>query len=1008
MRIKYNPIRKGIGSPLRPPLHGRQLPGLKTPSWYKRCTPGVNTIGYKSRKTPFRIAGLKPGTKYKILVPRDNNGNARRVGSIQANYIDVTHFFVPSGRTRKYNTRSYLTARGCGFAPVRGRKGLGARVVISDPSGRIDGHILQGPAFDQFRATRGNTLSRGHWKKNGRVRTFPSNDVQFTVLTEAQVQSGALGSPVECVIKNPPIITPTPKASPVYVNQRFEVDFIQSFYIDPNSVDGAKSVDITDITLFVRRRPHRTRNRSGMRNPGINVGIIDFEGGRPVVDRQYSKTMVEREWSQLTPSSDGTVGTVFSFADPVTLPTGRMYGIAVDFEDSGYELWMARAGHRLLGTNRRSSGGRIRGDLYTRTNRSRVIKGNKDDADFRPQRDIDLKFEVHVAEYDVSDDNGIKMEFVNQSYEFFTVSNLTDDFDEDEYVYQDAGANTESGIVIKEGEEKVTGGTAFLTNFNVGDLLVLRSDNTSVQSEVVEVASIANSTVMYLEEPVIENFGLGGDTAALMKTALATVDFFGPDTNSLYCHDSIANTDVYFGEGNTIIGIESGTEATIDSIDDIPLDIFVTDLDMDMPTDFKPDARVTLAYNDGSNWVSNTTSYETELSFSQPNKARTPNNAFIMSTSNEVQNGTYLYKDIDPDSNTGYQDPKSFVMTMHLDYTGPDDAKTYSCPTVEVDDVGIVANAWLINNDATNEHTDYGSALTKHISKKLQFAEGQEAEDIRVIYNAYVPPGTSVKSYAKIMNVEDNEQWDEKQWTPLELVRGAGEFSDSDNEEDYIELEFGFPDYPESQLTLDGTVDGTSSNTTLAGSGTTFTLSATVDGTQAAANVVAVTSVTGVEVGAKVTGTGIAANTFVTQVNIVSNEISLSTSTLTGGVANAASLTIDNIYDGEIIKVHNPLFEDNYELFSVTSVDSATQLTLSRSLATANIGIQETGMKVDKLVAPYSGFNNQDNIGIVRYFNSTGAHFDKYSIVAVKTVLLSESSLTTPKVDDYRVIGVSA
>jgi hypothetical protein len=41
----------------------------------------------------------------------------------------------------------------------------------------------------------------------------------------------------------------------------------------------------------------------------------------------------------------------------------------------------------------------------------------------------------------------------------------------------------------------------------------------------------------------------------------------------------------------------------------------------------------------------------------------------------------------------------------------------------------------IINNDATNEHTRYGNALTKYVSKNVVLADGQEAEDLKILHD---------------------------------------------------------------------------------------------------------------------------------------------------------------------------------------------------------------------------------------------------------------------------------
>jgi hypothetical protein len=55
-----------------------------------------------------------------------------------------------------------------------------------------------------------------------------------------------------------------------------------------------------------------------------------------------------------------------------------------------------------------------------------------------------------------------------------------------------------------------------------------------------------------------------------------------------------------------------------------------------------------------------------------------------------------------------------------------------------------------------------------------------------------------------------------------------------------------------------------------------------------------------------------------------------------------------------------------------------------------------------------SGFLNNQNFNIVRYFNSSLAKYDGFKVFAVKIVLLSPNSFSVPRVAEYRAIAVSA
>ena len=140
--------------------------------------------------------------------------------------------------------------------------------------------------------------------------------------------------------------------------------------------------------------------------------------------------------------------------------------------------------------------------------------------------------------------------------------------------------------------------------------------------------------------------------------------------------------------------------------------------------------------------------------------------------------------------------------------------------TVRLSRPSIQFSKYVINNDATDEHTDSGNAYAKGITKTIDF--DRTAEDIRLFLTAYKPANTDIKVYARIYKNEDPEAFDDKNWTELELKNGIGLQSSAADPLDYVELEYGFYQVPQTRTALDGTVEITSGDATVTGSGTDF------------------------------------------------------------------------------------------------------------------------------------------------------------------------------------------
>lgn len=146
-------------------------------------------------------------------------------------------------------------------------------------------------------------------------------------------------------------------------------------------------------------------------------------------------------------------------------------------------------------------------------------------------------------------------------------------------------------------------------------------------------------------------------------------------------------------------------------------------------------------------------------------------------------------------------------------------------PFFEPEIINAHYSRYIINNDYTDEHTNYGNAVAKHIGTKVNFAGDRTAEDLLVYLTAYRPVGTDIKVYARIHNTKDPEAFDDKDWTLLEEVDGIGVFSSIEDSTDFVEITYGFQQSPNTSQ-ISGTAQIAAANTTLVnGTDTTFSTS---------------------------------------------------------------------------------------------------------------------------------------------------------------------------------------
>ena len=122
-----------------------------------------------------------------------------------------------------------------------------------------------------------------------------------------------------------------------------------------------------------------------------------------------------------------------------------------------------------------------------------------------------------------------------------------------------------------------------------------------------------------------------------------------------------------------------------------------------------------------------------------------------------------------------------------------------------------------------NEENPTGpySSQSRYITKVVTLNDGFEAADLVTYLRVNRPPGTSIKVYAKLLNENDSDAFDDKFYTPMELV-GKETFALNQNE--YREEKYVVPSVAKtggSEL-LAGTVAVSNVSTTVIGTSTRF------------------------------------------------------------------------------------------------------------------------------------------------------------------------------------------
>ncbi len=614
----------------------------------------------------------------------------------------------------------------------------------------------------------------------------------------------------------------------------------QTFNVNNN--DGSDGVYLTKVDLFFKQKDSSL---------GATIHIRQTENGYPAPFVLGEKFLTN---SSINVSNNGSTATTVTFDTPVFLKSGSDYSVVVIPEQYSPEflLWVGETGvpdiaNTALISNQNWGAG--------------VMFLSSNDTAWTPFQGEDIKFKVYVANFTKT---SATLVLENAPYEFLSLSNNSGTFTPREEVAQKSNtylsgtftSNTTSAVVnttssqtsaltvgdyvlivaantlvaksgtVTVGSTSITNvtgtSTDFVNEYDPGDYLIINGN-------VREVVSIANSTQLTLDAPlsasvsanvhsgVTEKLQIsrvnavnttsvtlkdtplyqinGGTTyyGAIQKVVRATIDVI--EDSSLILKDSnAANSSFKFEAGKSIVGEESQATATITAVDDRTVNFLESHMRYIAP----PTTSVTQIQNidslagSGANsvimeGVSNSVKYEGE----------------IKSRSNEITSGS-----------------KSLKVYANLNR-----ANTFStvAPVVDTVPVSAVLLKNIINNDYTDETTRYGNSQVRYISKNVILADGLDAEDMKVYITAYKPTSSNILVYAKILSSDDNQSFDDRDWTLLQQVTEANLYSDSLDESNYIEYEYGFSLTPPSS-SLVGVITS-SSNTTLTGSGSTFSSS---------------------------------------------------------------------------------------------------------------------------------------------------------------------------------------
>lgn len=574
-----------------------------------------------------------------------------------------------------------------------------------------------------------------------------------------------------------------------YTNDAQPFDHIsQTFKLDTNV--GQDSVIFLDkLDLYFATKPAST---TGL---GATVEIMETINGLPNPSKILTSVYLPN--SSINANSKGASVTTVTLTNPIAMKTNAMYALTIiaDQHSKDFTMCTAVTGNAdQITPTLKATNDSFTGSLYTGTNGTT----------WTPISNERLKFKLYNASYVPTGYSYL----TNRDHEFFTCNN---------YNTLRTGTYVDAEeIQFKSGElvAKLNANLAVTLSVNTANLTAVASSNSAgakfvpgdyiayytvddtgntvidaikISSDASAVSTNATATIITLESfPRYTNA-----TANVFQTIVGTVSYHDEENGVLHLMDSSAHAGntggvtTWFTSSDNIIGVDSRTTATIQSVDDIGIGAV--------------DANIS-----ETNYTYTSSSYTTQI-LKAPNTANyvdvatneeftlldiiTPANACVIpSTSREYAN------------NIG----QGFRVKVDLKNTGVTPYE--STPAVDIKNSTVEIWEYSINNDATGEGGKNsqlgGNALSRYISQNVTLAENLDAEDLVVYLTAYKPPGADLKVYGRFKNKNDNRDIYDIEWSPLNLK--ANTTSSATNVDDYRELEFRMPSVSSSSALVSG------------------------------------------------------------------------------------------------------------------------------------------------------------------------------------------------------------
>jgi Domain of unknown function (DUF4815) len=480
---------------------------------------------------------------------------------------------------------------------------------------------------------------------------------------------------------------------------------------------------------------------------GIWFEIREMDNGGGITRNQVPFSEVWLRSDQVTVSDDASTPTRITFPAPVFLYNDTQYALVIHTEgiNPDYYIWVSRLGETNILDGNRVTARPLTGTLFTTNN----------NLNWDVVPDTDLMVTMYRAAFNTGVTGTLLLG--NKPVEKIRVTNPSANF------------SYKGEPVV--GDDKITltaiGGP---TTIAVGDYLIgnTTNSNTTVTAINGAIYTMAD-TGFVLGERVTAyhaaNMVSKGVTANISLVTTGSGFLNKYVTKGGYNTLHLTGSNGTFFTGSTIRGKYSGHYATIDSFANYRYSV------MDIEPSYINFHKTTCSFE--SQTTSNT---GTKGDYYRINE----NENYVFNTEQAI------YSRVNEIASLSGNKSNNVRVSMAS-------TTEYLSPVFDITRSHVVYVDNLVNANSVGETEKSGGGLiNRYISKTVTLAEGQDAEDLVVVLTAYRPPTTDVKVYFKVLNNEDADTLDNKNWIELEYLDDTV-YSSQTVTNDFIEYNFKVP-----------------------------------------------------------------------------------------------------------------------------------------------------------------------------------------------------------------------